>query len=340
MPTTIRTVADAAGVSPATVSRVLNDSANVDSDLRARVLKAVDRLGYRPNGAARSLRTRATHVLGIVISDITNPFFTAMVRGVEDEAQRAGYSVILANSDEDLAKEARYLEVAAAEQMAGVVISPASSLRTSLDILTERNIPAVTVDRKLRGGRVDSVTIDNRSVSRDATTHLLDHGCRRIAFVAGPPKTTTAKDRLAGYRAALKAAGRKVDEALITAGDYRVDGGYQATKKLLSSRWRPDGLFVSNNLMTIGALDAIAEAGLQVPDDIAFVGFDDLSWVMGRRSEVTIVRQPTYDIGVCAAQSLLARIRGDRAAPRHHVLHAELVVRHSSAAPSRRGSMG
>lgn len=331
MPITIRVVAAVAGVSPATVSRVLNESANVDSSLRDRVLAAVAELGYRPNGAARSLRTRATHVLGIIISDVTNPFFTAMVRGVEDIAQGAGYSVILANSDEDLAKEARYLEVAAAEQMAGVVISPASSTRTKLDVLTERGIPVVTVDRRLSTGRFDSVTINNSEVSRDATANLIESGCERVAFVAGPPVTTTARDRLAGYRAAMKAAGRDVSDDLIVTGDFRHEGGYQATRQLLRSSSRPDGLFVSNNLMTIGALDAINEAGLSVPDDIAFVGFDDLAWVLGRRSEITAVQQPTYDIGACAAECLLARIKGDRSAPRRHVLRAELVVRQSSA---------
>lgn len=334
MPTTIKVVAAAAGVSPATVSRVLNASDNVNPKIRARVLDAIKELGYRPNGAARSLRTRATFVLGIIISDITNPFFTAMVRGIEDTAQHADYSVMLANTDEDLAKEARYLEVAAAEQMAGVVLSPASSTQTRLDVLTERNIPIVTVDRQLRGGRFDSVTINNRQVSRSATTHLIERGCRRIAFIAGPPATTTALERLAGYRDALKAAGRAVDPALVVRGDYRVDGGYQATKELLRSR--PDGLFVSNNLMTIGALAALKETGLRAPEDLAFVGFDDLSGIMGLGSEITAVQQPTYDIGRCAAERLLARIQGDASARRRHVLRAELVIRHSSGWAERR----
>ena len=165
MPTTIRDVAAAAGVSPATVSRVLNLKEDVNADLRRRVLAAVTDLGYRRNGPARSLRTRAAMVLGIIISDITNPFFTALVRGVEDRAQLAGYSVVLANADEDVAKEARYLEVAAAEQLAGVLLSPASSRLTNIDVLLERGIPVVTIDRRLAAASVDSVTVNNRQAA-------------------------------------------------------------------------------------------------------------------------------------------------------------------------------
>ncbi|MGI8680045.1 MAG: LacI family DNA-binding transcriptional regulator [Jatrophihabitans sp.] len=330
MPTNIRGVASAAGVSPATVSRVLNGSTEVNQVMRERVLAAVRELGYRPNGAARSLRTRATMVLGIIISDITNPFFTAMVRGVEDTAQAAGYSVILANTDEDLTKEARYLEVAVAEQMAGVVLSPASSSKTRLDLLAEQGIPVVTIDRKIRGAACDSVTINNRAVARQATAHLIEQGCRRVGFIAGPPVTTTARERLAGYTKALQSAGVDVDERLIASSNYRTEGGYDATRALLSLPRHPDGLLVSNNLMTVGALDAISEAGLVLPRDLAFVGFDEVTWALGKRARVTAVQQPTYLIGQSAAELLLDRIRGDKSAPRHVVHQGELIVRTSS----------
>lgn len=337
MATTIRQVATTARVSPATVSRVLNGNPDVRPELRARVLEAVGELGYRPNGAARSLRTRAALVLGIIISDITNPFFTAMVRGVEDVAQQAGYSVLLANADEDLAKEARYLEVAVAEQLAGVVLSPASSRHTRLDPLVQRGIPVVTIDRRLRDGPSDGVMINNRAVARQATAHLLEQGCERIAFVAGPSATSTARDRRAGYTAALRAAGREVDPSLIVSADYRMEGGYEAARALLSSADRPDGLLVSNNLMTVGALDAIRESGLRMPDELAFVGFDEVSWALGRRAGISAVRQPTYDIGHRAARLLLARIRGERHDPRQVVLAAELIVRGSSLRVRRPG---
>jgi LacI family transcriptional regulator len=329
VPTTIRDVAAMAGVSPATVSRVLNGKQDVGADLRQRVLAAVSELGYRPNGPARSLRTQAAMVLGLVISDITNSFFTAVVRGVEDRAQQAGYSVVLANADEDLAKEASYLEIAAAEHMAGVLLSPASSRATRIDVLGEQGIPAVAIDRRLNGD-VDSVTGNNHRAAREATEHLIGQGCRRIGFVAGPVQTTTGASRLAGYRAALRAAGHDPDPALIAYGDFRTGGGYAATQRLLRGRRRPDGLFISNNLMTIGGLQAIADASLDVPGDIAVVGFDDASWATALRPPLTVVTQPTYEIGSTAVELLLRRIAGEKFPPRNVVLQAKLVERASS----------
>lgn len=338
MPTTIRDVAALASVSPATVSRVLNGKQDVAADLRHRVLDAVKELGYRRNGPARSLRTRAAMVLGLIISDITNPFFTAVVRGAEDQAQLAGYSVVLANADEDVAKEARYLEVAAAEQMAGVLLSPASPQQTTIDVLLERGVPVVTIDRRLPGVAVDSVTVNNHQAARSAADHLIGQGCRRVGLVAGPVQTTTGASRLAGYRAALRAAGRATDPALVGYADFRTEGGYAATRQLLRQRRPPDGLLFSNNLMTVGGLQAIAEAGLVIPADIAVVGFDDAIWATALRPPLTVVAQPTYQIGQTAARLLLGRIDGENFAPRQVVLRAELIVRASSqraAGPAR-----
>jgi len=328
--TTIRDVAATAGVSPATVSRVLNGKQDVAAELRHRVLAAVAELGYRPNGPARSLRTRAAMVLALIISDITNPFFTALVRGVEDRAQQAGYSVVLANADEDLVKESRYLEVAAAEQMAGVLLSPASPRHTRIAALLERGIPVVTIDRRLAAAPVDSVTVNNRHAALVAAGHLISQGCRRVGIVAGPLETTTGASRLAGFRAAVRAAGLAPDPALIAAANFRTDGGYEATRRLLRLPQPPDGLLVSNNLMTIGALQAIAEADLTIPGDIAVVGFDDAGWATAVRPPLTVVAQPTYEIGRKGAELLLSRIAGQTFPPRHVVLKAELVERASS----------
>ncbi|GAA0263467.1 LacI family DNA-binding transcriptional regulator [Cryptosporangium japonicum] len=321
---TIGDVAKAAGVSPATVSRVLNANQGVADELRQRVVAAVDQLGYRPNSQARSLRTRATSVLGLIISDITNPFFPEIARGVEDAAHAAGFSVVLANTDEDLAKEQRYLEVAAAERMAGVVLAPASSAETDIDVLRSRGIPVVTVDRRLLGHPVDSVTVDNLAAAREATLHLVGTGCRRIGFVGGPLATTTAADRLAGYRDGLAEAGLAFDPDLVAHGDYRIDGGRAAAKRLL--QLTPDALFVSNNLMTIGAITALDDAGLRHPEDIALVGFDDQTWQTGLLPPLTLVTQPTYELGKQAATALLDRIRTPEAPPNDVVLPATLAV--------------
>jgi LacI family transcriptional regulator len=330
VPTTIRDVAAAAGVSAGTVSRVLNGKQDVADELRRRVLAAVADLGYRPNGAARSLRTKAAMVLGVIISDITNSFFTAVVRGVEDKAQQAGYSVVLANADEDLEKETRYLEIAAAEQMGGVILSPASSRQTTIDVLRERGIPVVTIDRRLATADVDSVTVNNHQAAREATRHLISQGCHRVGIIAGPVQTTTGASRLAGYRAALRSAGLDTDAALTAFGNFRTEGGYDAARKLLGMSRRPDGLLISNDLMTIGGLQAIAEAGLAIPDDIAVVGFDNASWATALRPPLTVVTQPTYEIGQTATDLLLSRVRGEEFPPRRVVLQAQLVERASS----------
>jgi LacI family transcriptional regulator len=330
VPTTIRDVAAAAGVSAGTVSRVLNGKQDVADELRRRVLAAVSELGYRPNGAARSLRTRAAMVLGVIISDVTNSFFTEVVRGAEDKAQLAGYSIVLANADEDLRKETRYLEIAAAEQMAGVILSPASSRQTNIDVLRERGIPVVTIDRRLATALVDSVTVNNHQAARDATRHLISQGCTRIGMIAGPAQTTTGASRLAGYRAALRSAGSNDDGSLTAFGNFRTDGGYAAAQKLLRLRVPPDGLLISNDLMTIGGLQAIAEAGLAIPDDIAVVGFDNASWATALRPPLTVVTQPTYEIGQAAADLLLRRVSGEKFPPHRLVLQAKLVERESS----------
>jgi len=326
--TTIRDVAATAAVSAATVSRVLNGRVDVAPELRDRVLAAVAQLNYRPNGAARSLRTRATTVLGVIISDITNPFFTSMVRGVEDAAQEAGYSVVLANTDEDLDKERRYVEVAAAEQMAGVVLSPASSSHTSISYLVDRNIPVVTIDRRLRGAPVDSVTVNNFRAAFEATEHLIEQGCRRIGFVAGPVTTTTGSRRLAGYKAALRAAGLPDDPQLVASGEFRIDGGRAATATLLGQHI--DGLFAANNLMTIGALETLGAHGIEPGRDLAVVGFDDINWGTALRPPLTAVSQPTYEIGQRTAELLLRRIRGEKLPLQRIVLPAKLVIRESS----------
>jgi LacI family transcriptional regulator len=309
---------------------VLNTSETVSPDLKERVLTAVRALDYRPNNQARSLRTRATTVLGVIISDITNPFFTAMVRGVEDVASHAGYSVVLANADEDLRKEQRYLEVAAAEQMAGVLLSPASATETSIDVLTERGIPVVTIDRRLKSADVDWVMVNNHRAAKEATLHLAEQGCRRIGFIAGRLGTTTGASRLAGYRAGLKEVGLPSARELVVSGEFRLDTGREATEKLLALPDRPDGLFVSNNLMTIGAVDALDKAGVRFPRDIALVGFDDMMPALSLRSQITAVSQPTYEIGWRATELLLRRVSGEPLTERHITLPAELKIRESS----------
>jgi LacI family transcriptional regulator len=323
-------VAQRAGVSAATVSRVLNGSGAVSAERAARVREAASELGYTPSGPARALRQQRTRVWTAIIPDIENPFFTAMVRGMEDVARAEEHRLVLCNSDEDLDKEASYLDIAVAEQVTGVVIAVASDRDSRLDVLLDRNIPVVAVDRrpKHHGDAVDSVAVDNELGARQAVEHLIAAGARRIACVTGPARVSTASERVAGYQRALKAGGHKVDPDLVRRADVKEDGGYAATRALLGARRKPDALFVADNLMTLGALRAVREAGLRVPDDVLLVGFDDAPWTTLISPQLTVVAQPTHDIGRHAARLLASASPG--LPPRHVVLPPTLLVRASS----------
>ena len=262
--TTIYDVARAAEVSASTVSRVLNGHASVDPDLAARVRQAMLDLGYRPNAVARSLRRQRTSLWAVIISDIGNPFFTALVRGIEDVAQEAGFSVVLCNGDEDPEKETRYVTAALAERMAGVIISP-SGRPALINQLAEAGMPVVAIDRQPRGVSVDTVLVDNVHGAEAATAHLIDGGYQRIACITGPRRISTAVQRLRGYQKALRAGGRRATEDLIRHADFREEGGYQAMASLLSAAEPLDAVFVANNLMTVGAMRVPGRPGRRRP---------------------------------------------------------------------------
>ncbi len=323
-------VAQRAGVSPATVSRVLNGSGSVSAERAAKVREAAAELGYTPSGPARALRQQRTRVWAAIVADIQNPFFTAMVRGMEDVALAEDHRLVLGNTDEDLEKEAAYLDIAVAEQMAGVVIAVASARDSKLDVLLERNIPVVAVDRRPRRHEddIDSVVVDNELGARQATEHLVAAGARRIACITGPLRVSTASERLAGHQQALREHGIEPDADLVRRADFKEDGGYAATRTLLAARRRPDALFVANNLMTLGTLRAVQEAGLRVPDDLLIVGWDDAPWTTLISPQLTVVAQPTHEIGRQAG-TLLATASKELPA-RHVVLAPSLIVRASS----------
>lgn len=326
---TIYDVARYAQVSPSTVSRVLNGKQTVDRALADRVRAAAEELDYRPNALARSLRRSRTNLLAVLVSDINNPFFTALVRGVEDVAQTSKYSVVLCNSDEDPVKEAGYVAAILAEQMAGVIIS-ATGHGDHVRDLVDASVPMVAIDRQVRGASVDVVTVDNESAAQLATAHLIDEGFARIACITGPRDISTARQRLAGYRRALEAAGRGADPRLVRYADFRETGGYAAMAELLDHTPRPDAVFPTNNLMTIGTLECLADRGVRVPEDVGVFGFDDVPCAALIRPPLSTITQPTHDIGRTAAELLLRRIDDPTRAPSVTVLPTELHVRASS----------
>lgn len=327
---TIYDVARRARVSPATVSRVLNGHAMVDPTLAERVNAAVAELGYRRNAVARNLRTSRTTLWAAIISDVENPFFTSAVRGMEDVASSAGYSVVLCNSDENADKESNYIAAALAERMAGVVISPSGTTAESINVLLESHCPVVVIDRELPGVRADTVLVDNEHGAELATAHLLEQGNRRIACITGPRWLSTATRRLSGYRKALRANNRRFDDALVRHADFRERGGYDAMASLLDHGAAPDAVFATNNLMTIGAMECLVARGLSVPADMAVVGFDDIPWADLVRPSLTTVVQPAYEVGRTAAQLLTRRINQSDLEPHRVVLHTHLRVRGSS----------
>jgi LacI family transcriptional regulator len=328
----IRDVALEAAVSSATVSRVLNGKPNVDFDLAVRVRAAAERLGYRPNGLARNLRRRATDLLALIISDVGNPFFTAVTRGVEDIARANGYSVLLCNADENPERESVYLAVAEREQVAGVILSPHHA-STDIRRLRQASIPVVVVDRELDGAQTDSVIVQSRKGARSATDHLIDAGWLRPGCITGPKDASTAQARLQGYLDAVEAQG---GAPIFRHAPYRQQGGRAAAAELLELREPPDSLFVANSEMALGALDEIKRRGLALGNDLGFIMFDDTSWAPLLSPAISVVAQPAYDVGAMAADLLMQHLKGVASATPRQVLLSTLTIARDS---SQRGKL-
>jgi len=332
--TTILDVAEHAGVSPTTVSHVINDTRYVSKETRARVLEAIDALNYRPNILARSLRRRKTHTLGILIPDNANPFFAEMARGIEDTVFDEGYTVLLGNSDGDPEKELRYLDLFINKQVDGVVlVAAAMKSEKSVEVLSAPSVAAVIVDREIESERMDMVLADNLGGGYVATQHLLDLGHRRIGCITGPSQVTPSAQRVTGYHQALEEAGVPVDPALVVPGDFRNVSGFRAAKALLSLPHPPTAIFACNDMMALGVLGAANEKGLQIPRDLSLVGFDDILLDKLVVPRLTTICQPAYEMGSRAADLLLERLKTPERPVQHLVLETYLVQRDSTAPP-------
>ncbi|MCU0507472.1 MAG: LacI family transcriptional regulator [Anaerolineae bacterium] len=327
---TINDVAKRANVSPVTVSRVLNGAPNVNDMTRLRVNRAIAELGYVPNIVARSLRSRRTRSIALILPDITNPFWPTVARGVEDAAQRDGYTVLLCNSDENAQKQARYLEAVISQQVDGVLIAPANSDAANLAPLRDRAIPTVVIDRRVDGWDGDAVRGDSVGGAELLTRHLIELGHRRIAMLSGPATTSTSQDRFAGYQAALQRAGIPLDPDLVRFGEFRQGSGAEMTHAVLALQPAPTAIFAANNAIALGAIQAVGERGLQVPQDVALVCFDDVSPSAQLFPFLTVAEQPAYQMGLEAARLLFARLdEGDAHPPRLITLPVRMIVRYS-----------
>ena len=329
----IKDVAKYAGVSTATVSHVINQTRFVSEETRQKVLDAIETLNYQPSAIARGLATNATQTIGLIVADITNPFFTAVARGVEDEINRHGYHTIFSNTDEDPEREDEYLRLLSARQIDGLIIAPARVHSERLVRMSEGGMPILLIDRDATGVRAPLVCVDNEGGAYQAVKYLIELGHRRIGILMGMETISTHVLRLNGYKRALIEAGLPSDEALIARTDNWFDlpqgdqvasapprslsnvqmtpATFNALQQLLDLPDRPTAIFITNNQMTLGTLYALKERQLRCPDDISIISFDDHEWAPLFTPPITAVRQPTYHLGQTAASLLMQLVKGE-----------------------------
>ena len=327
---TIRDVAKRAGVAPMTVSRVINDSGYASEETRKRVEEAIAELNYVPNSLARSLRSNQTYTLALVVSDITNPFWTTVARGVEDAASEAGFNVMLCNTDENEEKQAQYLDMLLQKQVDGFLFVPARSSADPVKSIQGRNIPVVVLDRRVPGAEVDVIRGASVRGACEMVEYLLSLGHRRIAILSGPETVSVSRERVKGYKQALRAAGLQTDDDMVFYGPFTQQGGYDMTRRAMATDPQPTALFAANNFIAIGAMKALRELKLRVPEDISVAGFDALSSDLVLEPFLTAMVQPAYDMGRQATKMLLNRISSDaQSETQEVVLTPNLVVRQS-----------
>jgi len=331
---TIKDVARLSGVSPMTVSRVINESQRVAPATRRRVEQAIGDLGYVPSRLARGLSRQRTGTLAVIVPDVANPFFTMVVRAAEEVARRGGYRVILCDTRADLSVERDVVEELIAHRVEGIVIAPVSDKSAAhLRRLDTFGVPCVLVDRTLPGVDRDAVVGDSVAGARRLVEHLISLGHRRIGLIVETDDVSTARDRRQGYEAALTAAGIPLDSAVVVETAVDPAGGAEGMRRLLELDERPTAVFTVNNLVALGAIEAVRGAGLEVPDDVALVCFDDIEYASRLYPFLTVLEQPAETFGTVATQLLLERIQGRGPARRHVVvLPGEFVVRKSCGA--------
>jgi LacI family transcriptional regulator len=307
---TIRDVAARAGVSLGTASRVLSGNPATSPDARARVTEAAAALGYRPNAQARSLRSTRTHVLGLLVSDVRNPFFADIAHAAEQAALAADYVSLLGNANENVDQQDRYIETFLTQRVDGVVLAPQGPSAT-LDTLLASGMPVVFVDRKVEGLDVPSVTTDGRLGLEEAVAHLVAAGHHRIGYIGGPQSISTGRERHDAFIAALARHGLPVDPELITFGDFRLASGTEAAERLLAAPQRPTALLAADNLMAEGALTTLRRQGLLVGADVEVIAFDDIEWFAHMNPPISVIAQDAGAVGRSAVELLLRVIAGD-----------------------------
>lgn len=325
-------VAKLAKVSPATVSRVLNGIVKVDEEKQKRVNDAVIKLGYRPSRVAQRLRSQSRHslLIGLIIPDLQNPFFSDIARGVEDITQQENHAVVICNSDENAEKEAFYVNTLRSEYMGGLIVAPTPGNKDLIQEMVNEGFPVLYIDRIIASVKTDSITVNSELGGYMATRHLIELGHERIGVIGGNPNLETSQKRVEGYHRALREANISSKKSMILWGDSKRNSGRRCAQAFLNRKQRPTAIFSTNNLMTLGTLQAVNESGLRIPEDISVIGFDDIPWATALNPPLTAIKQPSYEMGRRAAELLLARIKGKNESVRQEIITPSLVVRQST----------
>jgi DNA-binding LacI/PurR family transcriptional regulator len=328
----IKDVAELAGVSVASVSRVLNTSRPVGTETHDRVIAAARQLNYSIDQRARAIRLKKSGTLGLIVADVGNPFTAQVISTIEAVAYRNGHDLFLCNSDEDEDRERLHCQAMAAQRIGGVIVLPVSFSGAALGPLLSNAIPVICLDRKVDDLALDAVLVNNDAGGTMAAVALFEAGHRRIA-VLGAGRTTPGRDRLIGFRRTLLERGVRLDDDLVRESNYKEDGGYSETLAVVSREPRPTALFIVNHPMTIGALRAIRDLGLRVPRDISVLAFDDPAWAQLLDPALSTLRQPTDQLGTCAAEMLIERVAGRYVGPARLIVLQPLYMERASVAP-------
>ena len=328
----MRDVAAASGASLASISALLNGTARVGPDTARRIREAIEQTGYRHNAVARSLKTGISKTIGMVVTDVTNPFFTDLVAALQPRLQAAGYAAMLSCGAGEADDQRDDIALLLQRQVDGLVLAPSADDASVRKVLAAPPVPVVLVDRTLPGAGIDSVAMDNHAAAFQLTTHVIGCGHRRIAHVSGPVGTSTGRERREGHLAALAAAGIPGGEEATCDGGFREDGGRRAASDLLAGPDRPTAIFAANNQMAIGVMRALRDAGLSCPDDVSVACIDDFPWAEAFNPRLTTVAQPVEEMAAQVTAMLLDRLGPGRDAPAREVrVPGRLIVRDSIA---------
>jgi LacI family transcriptional regulator len=330
---TLKEVAKFAGVSTATVSNAINGTKYVSEEVKNKIFHAVKELNYQPNIVAKSLRVQESRIIGVVISDISNSFFSNIVLGIEEELAKSNYSILLCNTDSSVEKERMYMEMLIRQRVDGLIVSSSGNTGEYYRSLDKTGVPIVFLNRLPAFMTSDVIMTNNIFGGYSATEHLIKHGYKNIAIISGPFSISTGKDRLTGYLRALEDYNLRKYDCLIKEGSFSIQSGYDRMQELMEQDVKPDAVFISNNSMTLGAYKYLKKAGMKIPNQIAVVGFDDSDWADIVDPPLTTILQPAYELGKKAANVTLSRINKEATQCGIVYMDTSLITRQSCGCP-------